>query len=67
VNFNNINSNIFEGFHKILEKNKFEPQNMYKADGTEVGTLQAPYKIMKQVGLIACSKSGALVTVCVSQ
>lgn len=72
VNFNRPNvTKFFDNLARAIEKDKFEPANIYNVDETGVTTVQRPSKIVstkgtKQVGAVTSAERGTLITLCVA-
>lgn len=72
MNFNKPNVNkFFENYLNVLERYKFEPQDIFNVDETGLTTVHNPSKVIahkgkKQVGMITSAKRGTLVTLCVA-
>lgn len=72
MNFNKDNVKMFfDNLSTVMEKYKFEPQNIYNVDETGITTAPMPDKIvaqkgLKQVGGINSHERGTLVTLCVA-
>ena len=68
TSFNRVNvAKFFDNLSKVLDKNKFPPQNIWNVDETGITTVQTPDRIVarrgeKQVGALTSAERGTLVT-----
>jgi transposase len=72
MNFNRANvDKFFDNLSTVMDRYRFEPQNIYNVDETGLTTVQKPSKIIaekgtKQVGSITSQERGTLVTMCLA-
>lgn len=72
VNFNRVNvDKFFDNLARVMERDRFEPANIYNLDETGVTTVQKPSKIVstkgtKQVGAVTSAERGTLITLCLA-
>ncbi|KAJ3655378.1 hypothetical protein Zmor_014511 [Zophobas morio] len=72
TSFNPANVKIFfDNLTKVLDRNQFEPNDIYNVDETGVTTVQKPDRIVarkgtRQVGSVTSAERGTLVTVTVA-
>lgn len=65
-NRTNVNS-FFDNLRKILEKDQFQPQNVWNMDEIGITTVQTPERVVgrrgeRQVGAVTSAERGTLVT-----
>jgi hypothetical protein len=72
TSFNRANVGVFfNNLAEVLDKYKFQPQDIYNIDETGITTVQKPQKIIarrgtKQVGAVTSAERGTLVTMCLA-
>ena len=70
TSFNKKNvSDFFDNLHVVLDKYKFEPQNIFNIDESGLTTVQKPGRIiaekeLKQVSKMTSAERGTLITIC---
>lgn len=69
TSFNKTNVAVFyDNLQKIMDREKFEPQNTYNVDETGITTVQKPDRVVarrgvRQIGSVTSAERGTLVTV----